>query len=275
MTSPWDGEGVDPWLPERLAAEAALVAAEQGVYQRWWAELSSWLVAVRRAVLSGGRLLPPDPSAVWAKAPAWESAMTDLVNTVIRDVMQLAYDAIFGPGYRFDARPAIAAHLAEVVNRMVRTPGQVFDLIAETIAEGAGLGEGIAVLAERVDKLLTATGTNLWRNRAVVVARTETIGALNAGRFDAFQAVADVVDDGDGMEMMWLATDDERTRPTHRTADGQRVPVGSYFSVGMADLRFPGDPRGPAQEVIQCRCSTLLLRVGEDIDLSNRQFQDW
>lgn len=275
MTSPWDGEGVDPWLPERLAAEAALTAAERGVFQKFWAELSSWLVAVRRAVLSGGRLLPPDPSAVWAKVPAWDQAMQDLANGPVRATMGLAYDAIFGPGYDFDARPAVAAHLAEVVNRMVRTPPQVFDLIAETLAEGAGLGESIPVLAERVATILNATGTNLWKHRAVTVARTETIGALNAGRWDSFQALSDLLGKDEPMQQMWLSTIDERTRPTHVAADLQRAPVGGYFTVGGADLKFPGDPLGPAREIIQCRCSTLLVRPGEDVDLSNRQFKDW
>lgn len=273
MTQPWDGSGVDPWLSERLAAEAALVEAEQGVFQRYFAELTSWLVAVRRAVLSGGRLLPPDPSAVWAKVPAWEQAAADVVNGPIRDTMALAYDAIFGPGFNFDARPAFAAYLAEVFNRMVNTPDMVFDLIAEAITEGAGLGEGIPVLADRVEEILSATGTQTWVNRAVTVARTETIGALNAGRQDSFAAIADVL--AEPMEQQWLATADDRTRRTHRAADGQRTPVGSYFQVGNAELMFPGDPRGPAKEVINCRCTTLLVKPGETIDLSNRQFTDW
>lgn len=280
MTQPgqgaaWDGDGVDPWLSERLAAQAALVAAEQGVFQKYWAEFSSWLVAVKRAVMSGGRLQPPDPGRVWSQAPAWTQAAADVANGPIRATMGLAYDAVFGPGYSYDARPAVAAHLAEVTNRMVGTPGQVFDLVAETISEGAGLGEGIPVLAERVDKILTATGNNLWTNRAVVVARTETIGALNAGRWDSMEALNDLLGQEEPLQRMWLATADERTRRTHVAAEGQRVDPGGYFRVGAADLRFPGDPRGPAREVIQCRCSTLLVRRGEDVDLSNRQFKDW
>lgn len=270
---PWDGHGVDPWLPERLAAEAALTQAERGVFQAYWAELSSWLVGVRRAVFSGGRLLPPDPSAIWARAPAWEQAAQDVVNGPILSTLKLGYDAIFGPGYRADARPAVAAHLAEVTNRMVRTPAQVFDLVATEIANGAGNGEGIPALADRVEKVLSATQTDQWPTRAVTVARTETIGALNAGRFDSFAAVSDVI--GEDLQQQWLATSDARTRKTHHAADLQRVPVGGYFTVGSADLRFPGDPRGPAKEVIQCRCSTLLVKPGENVDLSNRQFTDW
>ena len=73
--------------------------------------------------------------------------------------------------------------------------------------------------------------------------------------------------------MFWLATSDSRTRPTHRAAEGQRVPVGQPFIVGGAELRFPGDPSGPPQEVIQCRCTMLLVEPGESVDLSNRQMR--
>lgn len=269
MTGPvWDGDGDDPWLPARLAAEAELVEAEQTVYRHFFAALSQWLVHVHRTVTRGP---VPDPTAVFALAPEWQRAMRAFADGPIRDTIALAYAALFGDGYRFDSRPAVIAHLAEVVNRMVRTPDEVFDLIAGQISVGSGRGESIPELADRVDDVLSTTRTERWPNRAVVVARTETIGAMNAGRADAFAAVAEEVDDGTGFEQMWLATSDSRTRRTHRDADGQRVPVGGLFTVGTADLRYPGDPRGPAKEVIQCRCTTLLVRVGETVDLSNRQ----
>jgi hypothetical protein len=105
-----------------------------------------------------------------------------------------------------------------------------------------------------------------------VIARTETIGALNAGRDDAFTAVAEA-DPDTRYEKIWLATDDRRTRTTHNLADGQRVPVGAPFIVGGFPLARPGDPTGPAHEVIQCRCTLLLVEKGETVDLSNRQFR--
>ncbi len=63
------------------------------------------------------------------------------------------------------------------------------------------------------------------------------------------------------------------SRETHEAAEGQRVPVGSPFIVGGFELRFPGDPLGPPQEVIQCRCVPILVERGEDVDLSNRQMR--
>jgi len=272
----WDPDEIDPWLPARLAADASVAAAESAVYQSYWAALSSWLISVHRAVIRTG--LPPDPTAVFAKAPQWAAAVGRVVDGPIRDTFGLAYARLFGDGYRYDSRPAFSAHLADVTNRMTRTPDEVFDLVASQIGKGSALGESIPELADRVDGVLSTTATERWPNRATVVARTETIGALNAGRHDAFvafadDAAADVVGAGEPMEQMWLATGGSRTRPTHRRADGQRVPVGEVFMVGGAPLRFPGDPRGPAKEVIQCRCTMLLLEPGESVDMSNREFR--
>lgn len=281
MTGPvWDGDGVDPWLPERLARDAAIVRAEQTVFQQLWAELSAWLVKVKRAVLPS-EVLPPEPMAVWAFVPDWEALLLRFLTDTITDVFGLAFRTIFGPDYRYDSRPGLAAHLAEVWNRMVRTPDEVFSLVATALAEGAGLGESIPELAKRVDAVLSTTETERWPNRAVVVARTETLGAMNAGRSDAFDAVA--TDIGGDFEQMWLATDDDRTRKSHRDADGQRVPLGTPFTIGAepslgldgVKLMRPGDPTGPAHEVIQCRCTTLLVQPGENVDLSNRGWDDW
>ena len=40
-------------------------------------------------------------------------------------------------------------------------------------------------------------------------------------------------------------------RRDHRRMDGETVPIDAKFSNG---LRFPRDPDGPADEVINCRC---------------------
>jgi uncharacterized protein with gpF-like domain len=99
-----------------------------------------------------------------------------------------------------------------------------------------------------------------------------TIGALNASRTDAFAAVAEA-DPGTEYERIWLSTSDSRTRSTHRAVDGQRVALSSPFIVGGFPLAFPGDPTGPPQEIIQCRCVSLLVEKGESVDLSNRQMR--
>lgn len=271
MTGPaWDGKGTDPWLPARLAALAEVVRTEQDIRRAFWAELSGWLVETARAVLRGdGR---PSPDAVWARVPAWREAVDLVLRGEILQALSVAFRRLLGNDFPWDQRTFVTRYLAEVRNRLVRLPEEVFDLIAHEMAVGVNLGESISKLRARIDSVLSTTGSERWPNRATVIARTEAIGALNAGRADAYRAVAE--DDPDTeYERIWLATEDHRTRPTHRVADGQRVPLAAPFQVGGFELMFPGDPAGPPQEVIQCRCSALLVEVGETVDLSNRQFK--
>ena len=265
----WDGTGIDPFLPERIARELDAVAAERRIYRAWWSSLSEWMVKVNRSVLTSGI---PDPNGVWTHVPLWAEMMATVTAGPIAQTVGLTYEKLFGPDFLFDQRPAVTSYLAQVENRMVQTPNQVFDVIASQVSRGAAAGESIPQIADRVDDVLKTTGTTNWRNRATVVARTEALGALSAGRSDAFNAVADAL--GGDFEQVWLATLDSRVRPAHLEADGQRVPIGTPFTVGGEHLMRPGDPAGSASNVIQCRCSTLLERPGETTSQVGRGFKD-
>ena len=96
-----------------------------------------------------------------------------------------------------------------------------------------------------------------WEWRADRIARTETAGAMNAG-VDAWGAAT-----GSRWRRQWWSSLDNRVRPTHRAAHGQVRRWGETFAVGDAELRYPGDPSGPPGEVINCRCSLLLLSESE------------
>lgn len=97
-----------------------------------------------------------------------------------------------------------------------------------------------------------------WQHQATRIARTETTGAYNAGSLNAY------FEEGAGAKM-WIATWDDRTRETHAAAHGQCVPVGEQFTVGFSRLTFPGDPVGPPEEVINCRCTTIGGRNCEEL----------
>jgi hypothetical protein len=63
-----------------------------------------------------------------------------------------------------------------------------------------------------------------------------------------------------GFNLRWLSQRDDDVRTTHVAADGQERPPTESFDVGGAALRYPGDPRGPLNEVMNCRC--VLAPVG-------------
>lgn len=269
MTEPvWDGRGEDPWLPDRLDARLEIDAVERDIRNTFWAALSRWLVQLSRRIMRDGR---PDLDVIAALTPAWRTAVEEIIQGAILPAMQRGYESLMGTAFPWEQRVFVARHLAEVRNRMMRTPEHVFDVIAGEMAEGVNLGEGIPKLAARVEQTLSVTGTARWQNRAVTVARTEAIGALNAARSDAFEAFAEDVDGP--LERVWIATDDSRTRPTHALADGQRVPLGQPFIVGGFPAMFPGDPSLPPEESANCRCTLILVEPGESVDLSNRQMR--
>jgi len=60
-------------------------------------------------------------------------------------------------------------------------------------------------------------------------------------------------------------TIDGKTRPSHFAADGQRVPLGGKFTIGGAQLDYPGDQSGPPEEWKNCRCRIGVLAPGEAI----------
>jgi len=87
--------------------------------------------------------------------------------------------------------------------------------------------------------------------RALMIARTEVHGATNYAQDQVARSL------GVPIEKEWIAADQpDRTRPSHqRASDGKPIPLDDLFQVGSDQLRYAGDPRGSAEEVINCRCA--------------------
>lgn len=72
--------------------------------------------------------------------------------------------------------------------------------------------------------------------------------------------------------MQWVSRHDEEVRTQHRAADGQIVSVGGTFNIGGHRLRFPGDPVGPPETWINCRCLLRPVRRDEAVTASMHVF---
>jgi hypothetical protein len=258
--------GEDPNLPERLRAQGFIREGEGRIARTWFRGVSRFLDRVRKPVLRDGRI---DPGRVSDHTGFW----TDVVNTEVlpevEGVLASAWRRVTAAGDP-PTDPYVASYLNAVGNRMSNTPDEVYGLIVAATERGIQEGRSLQRVRDAVQEILTASGTPYWRNRAMTVARTETIGAVNAGIFRGAVQEAEVRGDPAPFKQ-WISTMDSRTRPTHRAADKQRTLLSEPFQVGGAQLLFPGDPRGPANEVINCRCSMLPVVLGETIDWTDRQ----
>ncbi len=265
MTTPDFGE--DRWLPDRMAALGFVIKGERDIYQDYARLMEGFFDAIR------GQVLKPllkiiDPFGVFHGVAVFNDMLTKFLTGGITAVLNTAYGRVLGDNFPFSNRPFVTQHLQRVKNYMVRTPDEVFGLIRTELDNGINAGEGIPELAKRIDETLLHAGAERWKNRGVVVARTESLSAYNGGTNDAFTVMGEEL--GETYEKVWLATLDHRTRDTHFVADGQRVAFGMPFIVGGFPGMVPGDPELPASERIQCRCTFLVVEPGEDVDLAGR-----
>jgi uncharacterized protein with gpF-like domain len=91
-----------------------------------------------------------------------------------------------------------------------------------------------------------------WRAHVERTARTTATAAVGEGIAVGTAELAQQT--GQRLGLRWRSERDAQTRPSHRDADGQVVAIGQRFAVGMSSLRWPGDPLGPPDEVVNCRC---------------------
>lgn len=99
------------------------------------------------------------------------------------------------------------------------------------------------------------------RKRSEVIGRTEAMRAVNQGNEEMYrQAIAAGLIDADKLRRTWVTRLDGRERETHHLLNGQVRRWGEVWITRNGQLRFPGDPEAPAEEVIQCRC-VLATRI--------------
>lgn len=235
-----------------------MASDEDAIRDGWLTAARTWSTDVAHRVLAPWRQASASPEPVWVLSDtgAWVELLNRDVAPRILTTLRNAYQRITGSGPppSFDRSQYVADYLAASVNRMSQTPEQVYRQISDELAAGVNEGESVDQLAARVQAVFKVTGNPFWENRATVVARTEVQAAINAGSLAG--AGQQQIDTGRQMVKVWLAIDQPgRTRPAHLKADGQEQPLTTPFIVDNEPLQFPGDPRGSAENVIQCRCS--------------------
>ena len=113
---------------------------------------------------------------------------------------------------------------------------------------------------EQVQVMTDAYHRRMLALRARTIARTE---ALRATSYGGLARAQQVLDENPGLEVTkrWLATDDERTRDTHRDLNGREVDgMTTQFITSKGNLiRWPLDENSVAEETINCRCTLQYI----------------
>ena len=125
------------------------------------------------------------------------------------------------------------------------------DEITKLLAVRLDKGQTIEQAQRAVRKIVSKPNFN--RANALRIARTETTAAANFAATEAGGV------SGFLMQKEWISALDSRTRDDHAGVNKQSRPENKPFNVGGEKLMYPGDPRGSAGNVINCRCTVAMI----------------
>ena len=136
------------------------------------------------------------------------------------------------------ARAWIVKHGAESITTILATN---LDDVKRVILAGTDENLSTVQIARNLRKFYTDRSPF----KAMRVARTETASASGFGQREAAKQSGIV------KTKQWLSSRDDRVRDSHAAIDGEVAPLDKAYSNG---LMYPGDPSGPTEEFIMCRC---------------------
>jgi HK97 family phage portal protein len=225
-TRHWRIDGAEPKVPAIVGGDGTKVIAVDDIFDidRWNEQLVADLGGVVQSVVEH----------------FGEDAYDAITSAKTAVATETKAEGGFDPSSR-----AVTQFILNRQNKITGVNDTTYAAIVDALAEGEAAGATIDGLAD----LVTAVFDQARGYRAETIARTEVVSAANAG------AKEGAVQSGVVETQSWLATEDERTRETHAEADGQTVGLDETFTVGDAELAYPGDPDGPPEETIACRCS--------------------
>lgn len=175
---------------------------------------------------------------------SWERAfLPEISLTMLTAASEMAAEL----GVSFDlANPRVTAAVRGRVNKLSGNVAETtLKQLRAIIAAGREAGQSPVQVAQAIragvfDPAIT-------ERRAGVIARTETMGALNEGEW------LSAVESGVMQSKAWLRQPDSKVRDTHVDCAAQGwIAIDAAYSNG---LQYPHDPNGEASEVVECRCA--------------------
>jgi len=188
-------------------------------------------------------VLPTAEIAQWARTYA-ASLAQDLSDETVR-----ALRSIVGAAVESGQSPARMAKLIEQIVGLNRRQAAALARYRQALVE-----DGVATW--KVERLTGRYAARLLKQRAIAIARSETIAAANMGNLETWRRnVREGVLDPERWVREWLAIGDPRTCPDCEALDGQRAPIGQPFISPTY-----GEVWAPALHT-NCRCLVALVRA--------------
>lgn len=206
-----------------------------------------------------------------AEAVAWAeehaAALVTSVTAETREGLRRAISRAFSEGIAPRESAGIIRQIVglrpDQVDAVLNVRKRLLDAQARATASGRtisvkvpGVPRGVRITPaglppERVSAILDKYAKRQLRQRALLIARTETIAASNAGQqLQWAQAVRDGLLRGNEKQR-WVVAFDERLCKVCRALHGQKVPLGQPFiSINGPVVAPPAHPN--------CRCSVVL-----------------
>lgn len=133
--------------------------------------------------------------------------------------------------------------------KVTRITSNTREILRGTIQNGINEGWGIDKIARELRDMVST--------RARTIAQTEVISASNQAAYAGAESA------GIRYKKFWSTSGLQNIRASHIQAEADSYAVDGIdpharFSNG---LMHPGDPEGPADEVVNCRCSLIVIPV--------------
>lgn len=241
-------------------------------------------------------ILPNGDKTVYNRLKQLENQIKDILNRKNIEVDELIErltaeqfeESFYRMAYSFDEGTGISWDWGlipeEAVDELVHSPLEklfqseavrkardgAFERIRRDLELAIIRGDSFQTLARRIAKSIgvdnTGNGYSYGRRgltaKAMTIARNEGMRALNAGHQRAYK---EAEENGIKLAIMWDATLDSRTRPSHGALDGQykdKEHDGWYVPELGKYVSGPGQS-GVASFDINCRCRTHASITGE------------
>lgn len=197
---------------------------------------------------------PDDPSDIFDLSEE-NIVLEPLITPFMKDTIQTAgEEAIAEARYVFDfnvENPWVDAELNRIWNRSKLINEKSYETIKGLMRnayEGNwSLGQLESAIKDQYTGWIKAEAGK--QSRAMTIARTEMNAVVSGGSNQGYIQA--------GIPKIWLASIGEATRDSHIELDSRDpiAPEASWVTMYGNQLNYPGDPNGPPEEVVNCRCS--------------------